>query len=139
MTYRLPEHLFEKYNYRVAVHYAVYDNKRIIHYGTSRACGHGNSKSSIHAEELAFRYIYTLKKKKKKNINKLNILIWRFDSEIKPKTTYCCLACTKLVKKHNFQNNIFTISGDESNFCKAIIRDPKPSRGHIMRARGWII
>ena len=127
----LPKKIYNPSNRKVAVHYAIYNSKQILHYGTSRVCGKKHSKPTIHAEEMAFKYIHVLKKKKKNKGKKLNIIIWRFDKDINPKAIYCCAACTKLVKKHKFENNIFTIYNDK--FKKAIISDPKPSIGNLIR------
>ena len=135
----LPRHLYDQGNRKVAVHYAVTDNKRIIHFGTSRVCGNNNgSKNTIHAEELALKYIHVLtKKKKKKKINKLKILIWRFDKNIEAKQIYCCSSCTKLIKKYKFENNIFTISSS-GQLISAITQNHKPSLGNIRRHRDSI-
>ena len=127
----LPDQLFDKYNRKVAVHYALYDSRRIIHYGTSKVCGKISNKNTIHAEELALRQLYFIGKKRK-NIKNINILIWRYDKNIKPKQTFCCSACTKLIKKHKYQNKIFTINNN-NKLEKAIIKNPKPSLAIIIK------
>ena len=128
----LPIVLFEKYNHRVAVHYGIFDNRNLIHFGTSRVCGNGHSKNTIHAEELALKYIAVLRKKKKKT-NKLNIVIWRFCGEMKAKSAFCCKSCTKLIKKYEFERNIFTIDNFSKKMISALLSNPKLSLGNIIR------
>ena len=127
----LPQCIYVPSSRKVAVHWAIYNKKRIIHFGSSRVCGEKHSKKTIHAEEQALKYLNVLKKKEKNKGKQLNIIIWRFDKNIEPKAAYCCASCTKLVKKHKFENNIFTIVNNK--FETAIIMNPKPSIGNIIR------
>lgn len=82
--------------------------KRIVNYGSNKPCGHNHNRYTIHAEQCAIEYCRKYDKK-----NKYQIYISRFDKEGSHKPTYCCNACTKLVKKYNFQNRIFTINKDK--------------------------
>ena len=108
--------LFSITSYSVSVIYIIYDSKkkRIVHSGTSRACGDNIHKTSIHAEELAIRYCIN----KKKNYK---IIIYRYNKKQEIKKKYCCLNCTKLAKRYNYERNIYTI--DENNELISAIED----------------
>ena len=107
---------------------AFYDRKRkiIVKEGACRANGHGSSKITSHAEEIAIKYCRQFDKK-----NKYDIYIWRYGKEGNIKTTTCCKSCTKLANKYNYQNRIFTF--DDENIISAIIDEPKISLGNMIR------
>lgn len=100
-----------------------YDPKRktIVDYGSSRACGHNHNRFSIHAEQKAIHYC--LKNDKK---NKYKIFISRYNKQGNHKTAFCCQACTKLAKKFNFQDKIYTFD-ENKNTIPAIIDNPEIS------------
>ena len=126
--------MYDGRNYLVAVNYLVYDTKRkmIINKGTSKVCGKNHSKRSIHAEEMAIKFILNyMKRIGEKSRNRFKIIIWRYNKSkfIKPAT--CCASCTKLAKKYNFTNNMYTI--DDNELRCSIIEEPKPSIGNVLR------
>ena len=97
-----------------------YDPKRktIVDYGSSRACGENHNRFSIHAEHKAIHYCMKNDKK-----NRYKIFISRFNKEGKHKTAYCCRSCTKLAKKYNFEDRIFTFD-DDRNWIPAVVDNP---------------
>ena len=107
---------------------AFYDRKRkiIVKEGACRANGHGSSKITSHAEEIAIKYCRQFDKK-----NKYDIYIWRYGKEGNIKTTTCCKSCTKLANKYNYQNRIFTFDGD--NIINAVVDNPGVSLGNMLR------
>ena len=126
----IPRHinnLFSTDNCAVAVNYIIYDKKRktIINFGSSRPCGCNYHKASIHAEQIAINFCRSHSK------NNLQIFIWRWDKSGKIKPTYCCISCSKLVKKYGYEDNIFTINNKLK--VKAIINDPKLSLAYKIK------
>ena len=99
----------------VAVVYCIYDKKRktIVHAGTSRACGQNHHRISIHAEQKCISYC-----RSNDSRNKYEIYIWRYSKEGRVKPVFCCGACTKLIKKFNYQDKIFTFNNHQ--ICPAI-------------------
>lgn len=93
--------------------------KTIVNWGSSRACGCNNTKSSIHAEVNAINYCNT-----KKN-NKLNIYIWRYNIEGNIKPAYCCNSCTKVINKYNYNNRVFTFVNRKK--VSALVENPQIS------------
>jgi len=124
-----PNHtnLFSKDSCAVAVNYWIYDKKRktIVKTGSSRACGENYNKSSIHAEQVAIDYCRT-----SKNRN-LQIIIWRWSRTGTIKPTYCCYSCSKIVKKYNFHNRIFTFN--ESIKESALTENPTLSLAYKIK------
>tara|TARA_Y100000817_G_C16859506_1_gene545250 strand:- start:152 stop:586 length:435 start_codon:yes stop_codon:yes gene_type:complete len=102
----------------VSVLWMVYDrNKKIIvAKGSSRPCGFNHNKASIHAEQQAINYC------RRNNKAKYVIYIWRYGKSGNIKPMYCCTQCTKMAKKYNYTNSIFTFTKD--NICPAVIDDP---------------
>jgi len=100
--------------------------KRIVDFGSSRPCGYNHSKFSIHAEQLAIEYC-----KKYDKRNRYQIFISRYSKKGFHKPTYCCNSCTKLVKKYNFEDRIFTIL--DNNIVKAVIDNPILSLSYIIK------
>ena len=115
----------------VAVNYLVYDKKRhrIVKKGTSKVCGINNHKYTIHAEELALKFC----SKNDKKTNRFIIIIWRYNKKKEIKPIHSCINCTKLVKKLNYSNKIFTL--DNSKLISALIKNPKYSLGNIIRQK----
>ena len=107
---------------------AFYDPKRknILDFGSSRACGCNHNKISIHAEQNAINYCRKNNKK-----NKLEIYIWRYSKDGNIKSAHCCHSCTKLVKKYNYQDRVFTF--DKENIESAIVDDPQISLGYKIK------
>ena len=101
---------FSHLNCAVAVNYWIYDKKKkkIVDFGSSRACGCNHTKSSIHAEQIAINYCRTHHKN-----NNLQIIIWRWDKHGKIKSVQCCYACLKIIQKYNYQDNVFTYENDK--------------------------
>lgn len=99
-----------------------YDPKKkiILDFGNSRPCGCNHNKTSIHAEQLAIEYC-----RKHDKRNKCKIYIGRYAKDGHLKPAYCCQACTRLARKYNFQNRIFTLN--EGEFVDAIPDKPKVS------------
>ena len=110
----------------VSVIWAIYDKRKklFVAKGSSRPCGINHPKSSIHAEEQAIQYCRC---KKNKNYE---IIIWRYNKSGEIKHKYSCIACTKLAKKYNYTDRIYTIYNSEK--CPAIINDPPPSLSMII-------
>ena len=102
----------------VSVLWMVYDkNKKIITAkGSSRPCGLNYNNASIHAEQQAINYC------RQNNKTKYVIYIWRYGRTGNVKPMYCCTKCTKMAKKYNYTNNIFTFEQD--NICPAVIDNP---------------
>ena len=102
----------------VSVIWIIYDKKkkRIVNKGLSRPCGINHHRTSIHAEQKAIEYC-----RSRKNRN-YEIIIWRYSKSGEIKHKYCCTSCTKLAKKYNFTNRIFTFHN--SMKCPAIIDNP---------------
>jgi len=100
--------------------------KRIVDFGSSRPCGCNHSKFSIHAEQLAIEYC-----KKYDKRNRYEIYISRYNKKGFHKTAYCCNACTKLVKKYNFKDRIFTIQ--DNKIVKAIVDNPTISLAYLIK------
>ena len=107
---------------------AFYDPKRknILDFGSSRACGCNHNKISIHAEQNAINYCRKNNKK-----NKLEIYIWRYSKDGNIKSAHCCYSCTKLIKKYNYQNRVFTF--DKENIESALVDDPQISLGYKIK------
>ena len=107
---------------------AFYDRKKkiIVKSGSCRANGYSSSKITCHAEELAIKYC-----NKYDNKQKYNIYIWRYGITGNIKTTTCCKSCTKLAKKYNFTNRIYTFKNN--HIIKAVIDNPKISLGNMIR------
>ena len=107
---------------------AFYDPKRknILDFGSSRACGCNHNKISIHAEQNAINYCRKNNKK-----NKLEIYIWRYSKDGNIKSAHCCHSCTKLVKKYNYQDRVFTF--DKENIESALVDDPQISLGYKIK------
>ena len=99
----------------VAVVYAIYDKKKktIVDKGTSRACGENHTQISIHAEKKCVNYCRRYDKR-----NKYEIYIWRYSKNGKIKPVYCCGACTKLLKKYNYHDKVYTF--EDHNICPAV-------------------
>ena len=107
---------------------AFYDPKRknILDFGSSRACGCNHNKISIHAEQNAINYCRKNNKK-----NKLEIYIWRYSKDGNIKSAHCCHSCTKLIKKYNYQDRVFTF--DKENIESALVDDPQISLGYKIK------
>ena len=107
---------------------AFYDPKRknILDFGSSRACGCNHTKISIHAEQNAINYC-----RKNEKRNKLEIYIWRYSKDGNIKSAHCCHSCTKLVKKYNYQDRVFTF--DKENIESAIVDEPQLSLGYKIK------
>ena len=107
---------------------AFYDSKRknILDFGSSRPCGCNHSKISIHAEQNAINYC-----RKNEKRNKLEIYIWRYSKDGNIKSAHCCHSCTKLVKKYNYQDRVFTF--DKENIESAIVDEPQLSLGYKIK------
>jgi hypothetical protein len=70
---------------------------------------------SIHAEELAIRYIMKFHPDKKK---RLKIIIWK-----KNGSAFCCRWCKKIIEKYNFNpNNVITpvVINNDFNYISAV-------------------
>jgi len=106
---------------------AFYDPKRnvILKVGTSRPCGFGYNKISIHAEENALNFCRNSKKKN------LQIFIWRWTSTGEIKSAMCCHSCTQMLNKYNYENNVYTFDGD--NIISAISNNPEISLGYKIK------
>ena len=111
----------------VAVVYCIYDcrRKRIVHHGTSRACGENHNKISIHAEEKCIEYCRSADRRKK-----YELYIWRYSKEGKVKPVFCCGACTKLLNKFNYHNKIYTFQN--KHICPAV-GQPYVTLGYQMK------
>ena len=107
---------------------AFYDPKRknILDFGSSRACGCNHNRISIHAEQNAINYCRKNNKK-----NKLEIYIWRYSKDGNIKSAHCWYSCTKLVKKYNYQDRVFTF--DKENIESAIVDNPQISLGYKIK------
>ena len=107
---------------------AFYDPKRknILDFGSSRACGCNHNKISIHAEQNAINYC-----RKNEKRNKLEIYIWRYSKDGNIKSAHCCHSCTKLVKKYNYQDRVFTF--DKENIESALVDNPQISLGYKIK------
>ena len=123
--------IWDKGSYKVAVNYVIYDKKRhtIVNKGCSKVCGINNNKISIHAEENAIKSC--LAKSKNNNCKRYIIIIWRFNCKKEMKPITCCRKCSKLVKKYNFQNKIFTIKNYK--IIPALTENPSLSLGDKIR------
>ena len=113
---------------------AFYDPKRknILDFGSSRACGCNHNKISIHAEQNAINYCRKNKKK-----NKLEIYIWRYSKDGNIKSAHCCYSCTKLVKKYNYQDRVFTFG--KENIESALVDNPQISLAYKIKYNLYII
>ena len=107
---------------------AFYDPKRknILDFGSSRACGCNHNKISVHAEQNAINYC-----RKNEKRNKLEIYIWRYSKDGIIKSAHCCHSCTKLIKKYNYQDRVFTF--DKENIESAIVDKPQISLGYKIK------
>tara|TARA_B100000427_G_C15179939_1_gene451104 strand:+ start:191 stop:607 length:417 start_codon:yes stop_codon:yes gene_type:complete len=112
---------------KVGVNYLIYNNKKktIICKGNSKPSGISNTKSSIHAEEIAMKYCIHNDHK-----DKYIIFIWRWNRSGKILPKFSCSRCTKLAKKLSFENRIFTF--ENNSIINAIIDSPNKSLGYIM-------
>ena len=102
----------------VSVIWIIYDKRKklIINKGLSRPCGFNHRKISIHAEQKAIEYC-------RSNYSRnYEIYIWRYSKAGDIKHKYSCTACTKLAKKYNYSNRIFTF--ENGCKCSAIIENP---------------
>ncbi len=105
-----------------------YDPKRkmIVDFGSCRPCGKNHNRFSIHAEQKAINYC--LKNDKR---NKYKIFISRYNRYGEHKCTMCCHSCTKLAKKYNFIDRIFTIDNDK--IISAISENPSISLAYKIK------
>ena len=122
------QNLFSFQTCQVAVNYWIYDKRKriIVHSGSSRACGCNHHKTSIHAEQRAIEYL----RKHKKNKN-LQVYIWRWSKCGEIKSTYCCISCSQLVHKYNYENDVFTFSNGKR--VNAIIENPELSLAYKIK------
>ena len=106
-----------------------YDPKRkiIVNYGSSRPCGNNHNKSSIHAEQNALHYCL-----KSDRNNRYQIYISRYNRDGFLKPTHCCHSCTKLLKKYNYHNKVFTFNQDRK-IISAIIDKPEISLAYKIK------
>ena len=97
-----------------------YDPKKkiIVNFGSSRPCGKNHGRFSIHAEQKAISYCRSHDKR-----NRYKIYISRYTRKGFHKPTFCCAACTLLVKKYNFETKIFTINED-NEIVNAVVDNP---------------
>ena len=104
-----------------------YDPKKdkIIKCGGSRPCGINHSRPSLHAEQIAINYCL-----KNDKLNRYKIFISRFDEKGNHQSAFCCHACTKVAKKYNMLNRIFTFENDKN--ISAIKENPRISLGYKM-------
>jgi cytidine deaminase len=88
----------------------IYDPKRkiVVSKGSSRPCGENHSQISIHAERISINYCRKYDKR-----NRYHIYIWRYTKKGTLKPIYCCNTCSKLVKKYNYHDKIFTFDEDK--------------------------
>lgn len=100
--------------------------KKIVSCGGSRPCGHNHQKPSLHAEQIAINYC--LKNDKR---NRYKIFISRFDRNGNHKTTFCCHACTKVAKKYNMLDRIYTF--ENNKIISAISDNPEISHGYKIK------
>ena len=115
---------FTKESCNVSVLWCVYDKRKkiIIAKGSSRPCGCNHNKYSIHAEVQAINYC------RKLNKSKYDIYIWRYTKGGDIKPMVCCSQCTKIAKKYNYLDKIYTFEND--NICSAIISNPPLSHAY---------
>ena len=119
---------YDKRTCNVSVKYCLYSRKKkwILKINESRANCKGSSKLSLHAEECAIKDLKKLDPK-----NKCDIYIWRYNKNGEIKPTTCCKSCTKLLKKYNYENRIYTfVDGKKTT---AIVDNPIESIGNIIR------
>ena len=104
---------------------AFYDPKKktILDKGSSRPCGKNHNRISIHAEQKAISFCRNTDKR-----NRYQIFIWRYSKDGNIKPARCCNACSKLVKKYNYDDKIFTF--DMNDICSAITDSPEVSLGY---------
>ena len=101
------------------------EEKRILKINESRANCKGSSKLIFYAEECAIKDLKKLDPK-----NKCDIYIWRYNKNGEIKPTTCCKSCTKLLKKYNYENRIYTfVNGKKTT---AIVDNPIESIGNII-------
>ena len=81
---------------------------------------------SFHAEEEALKFCREHDKK-----NKYHIYIWRYANSGYLKTTYCCNSCSKLIKKYNYSDRIFTFNN--GHIENAIVSNPEISLGYKIK------
>ena len=112
----------------VAGVYCIYDRKRrtVASMGTSRACGENHNKISIHAEQRCLEFCRSHDKR-----HKYEIYIWRYSKDGNIKSAHCCHSCTKLIKKYNYQDRVFTF--DKENIESALVDDPQISLGYKIK------
>jgi hypothetical protein len=105
-----------------------YDIKKkiIVKYGSSRPCGENHSKSSIHAEQLALNYCLKYDRN-----NRYHIYISRYTRDGKLKRSYCCNGCTKLLKKYNYDNKVYTF--ENNRIISAIVDKPEISLAYQIK------
>lgn len=100
--------------------------KKILICGGSRPCGHNHNKPSLHAEQIAINYC--LKNDKR---NRYQIFISKFDIKGNHKSAFCCHACTKVAKKYNMLDKIYTFK--DNNIVSAIVDNPELSLGYQIK------
>lgn len=100
--------------------------KRIVDFGSSRACGYNHSRFSIHAEQKAIEFCRKCDKR-----NRYQIYISRYNKNGIHKPTYCCFSCKQLVEKYNFENRVFTI--DDGEIVNAVIDNPMISLAYQIK------
>jgi cytidine deaminase len=105
-----------------------YDPKRkiIVEFGTSRPCGINHNRHSVHAEQKAIQYCLNNDKRKR-----YKIYISRYNRHGEHKCTMCCSSCTKLAKKYNFTDRIFTVEDDK--IISAISEFPEVSLAYKIK------
>ena len=106
-----------------------YDPKKkiILSYGINRPCGHNHNKPSIHAEQIALKYCL----ENDKNY-RYHIYISRYNRDGFLKPTHCCNSCTKLLKKYNYHNKVFTFN-ENKKIIPAIVDNPEFSLAYKIK------
>lgn len=120
LYYKKIDNLFNNITCNVQTNYMFYNikTKQIIKIGSSRPCGINKYHTSIHAEIIAIKNYNLLNKKKN-----IIIIIWKFTKDRKIKQMFCCLNCTKYLKRYNYENLIYTIN--DNKLVSAIINNPE--------------
>lgn len=129
---RNKKNLFISYEtLNVVVYSFVYNNKKKIlkAYFESTALPKNSSygRKSLHAEELALKYLI---KEKLMHDKDYNIYIFKFNNQISLKTKFSCERCSKILKSHYLENRVFTFDHN-AKIIPAIITNPQKSLAYF--------
>lgn len=117
----------------VAVHAFLYNHKKKIlqsyFESTSLPKNSCYGRKSLHAEELALKYLI---KEKLIHNKDYNIYIFKFNKQQSLKSKFCCERCSNILKSHYLEKRVFTFDKNKK-IIPAIIKNPQKSIAYLIK------